>query len=61
MLTIPSKPDRDLRKMHNMEVDAEMSGLLPEQIQTLLRLCVDLISVPVECETLHAVLRLCLR
>lgn len=44
-----------------MDIDSHMNGLLPDQIETLLSLCVDLISVPVECETLHAVLRLCLR
>ena len=62
MLTIPSKSDRDKRGDSQMDIDSsEMSGLLADQIQTLLRVCVDLISVPVECETLHAVLRLCLR
>ena len=62
MLTIPSKSDRDKRGDSQMDIDSsEMSGLLDDQIQTLLRVCVDLISVPVECETLHAVLRLCLR
>nr|XP_006822183.1 PREDICTED: E3 ubiquitin-protein ligase HUWE1-like [Saccoglossus kowalevskii] len=39
----------------------EVIGLAPEQIQTIVRCCVGLISVPVDSETLHAVLRVTLR
>ncbi|XP_067140217.1 E3 ubiquitin-protein ligase HUWE1 isoform X2 [Centruroides vittatus] len=38
-----------------------VKGLVPDQCETLIRVCVGLIGVPVEPDTLHAVMRLCLR
>lgn len=38
-----------------------VKGLIPDQCETLIRVCVGLIGVPVEPDTLHAVMRLCLR
>lgn len=62
MLCLPSKEAREKSSDTPMETDSSsMESLLPEQIRVLIKCCVDLISVPVECETLHAVLRLCLR
>lgn len=63
MLSMPSKEDKAKNPTESpMDTDSNsMEGLLPEQIRTLIKCCVDLISVPVESETLHAVLRLCLR
>lgn len=61
MLSIPSKEERAKNCELPMDTESSMESLLPDQIRLLLKCCVDLISVPVECETLHAVLRLCLR
>ena len=62
MLCPPSSEAKSKETESPMDTDiSSMEGLLPEQIRNLIRCCVDLISVPVECETLHAVLRLCLR
>ncbi|CAH1264453.1 HUWE1 [Branchiostoma lanceolatum] len=38
-----------------------IKGLASEQISTLVRACVGLIGIPVDPDTLHAVMRLCLR
>jgi len=62
MLSIPSQEEREKSSVTPMDIEFDsMSGLTPGQITSLIKCCVDLISVPVECETLHAVLRLCLR
>ncbi|KAG1657518.1 E3 ubiquitin-protein ligase HUWE1 [Nymphon striatum] len=38
-----------------------VSGVTDEQIRSLISVCVSFIEIPVESDTLHAVLRLCLR
>ncbi|XP_072422626.1 E3 ubiquitin-protein ligase HUWE1 isoform X3 [Chiloscyllium punctatum] len=55
--TTPEKEPREEVKA----TDIVIQGLTEEQMTVLIRSCVSMISVPVDPDTLHATLRLCLR
>ncbi|XP_072102563.1 E3 ubiquitin-protein ligase HUWE1 isoform X5 [Mobula birostris] len=60
----PPPPEPTTEKEPREEVKANdivIQGLTEEQMTVLIRSCVSMISVPVDPDTLHATLRLCLR
>ncbi|XP_066283508.1 E3 ubiquitin-protein ligase HUWE1-like [Branchiostoma lanceolatum] len=59
------KEEEEKKKEPEKKVPEEparlIKGLASEQISTLVRACVGLVGIPVDPDTLHAVMRLCLR
>ncbi|XP_069785223.1 E3 ubiquitin-protein ligase HUWE1 isoform X3 [Narcine bancroftii] len=61
---VEAVPEEVVEKEPREEVKASdivIQGLTEEQMTVLIRACVSMISVPVDPDTLHATLRLCLR
>ncbi|XP_078678082.1 E3 ubiquitin-protein ligase HUWE1-like isoform X6 [Branchiostoma floridae x Branchiostoma belcheri] len=60
--TAASKEEKKEEEKKVPEEEVQLiKGLASEQISTLVRACVGLIGIPVDPDTLHAVMRLCLR
>uniref|UniRef100_A0A667ZDK9 E3 ubiquitin-protein ligase HUWE1 n=1 Tax=Myripristis murdjan TaxID=586833 RepID=A0A667ZDK9_9TELE len=56
-----SGPSSSLETDHSLGSDIVVQGLTEDMTTVLIRACVSMISVPVDPDTLHATLRLCLR
>ncbi|KAM7411952.1 hypothetical protein PAMA_021769 [Pampus argenteus] len=56
-----SGPSSSLEPDHSQGSDIVVQGLTEDMTTVLIRACVSMISVPVDPDTLHATLRLCLR
>uniref|UniRef100_A0A3P9M092 E3 ubiquitin-protein ligase HUWE1 n=1 Tax=Oryzias latipes TaxID=8090 RepID=A0A3P9M092_ORYLA len=56
-----SGPSSTLESVWSQGTDIVVKGLTDDMITVLIRACVSMISVPVDPDTLHATLRLCLR
>ncbi|KAM9855813.1 E3 ubiquitin-protein ligase HUWE1 isoform 3-T3 [Aulostomus maculatus] len=56
-----SGPSSSLESEHSQDSDIVVQGLTEDMTTVLIRACVSMISVPVDPDTLHATLRLCLR
>lgn len=56
-----SGPSSSLELDHSQSSDIVVQGLSEDMTTVLIRACVSMISVPVDPDTLHATLRLCLR
>lgn len=56
-----SVPSSSLETDHSRGSDIVVQGLTEDMTTVLIRACVSMISVPVDPDTLHATLRLCLR
>lgn len=59
--TTTSGPSSSLESDHSQGSDIVVQGLSEDMTTILIRACVSMISVPVDPDTLHATLRLCLR
>lgn len=56
-----SGPSSSLESDYSQSSDIVVQGLTEDMTTVLIRACVSMISVPVDPDTLHATLRLCLR
>ena len=57
----PTGPSPSLETENSQSADIVVQGLTEDMTTVLIRACVSMISVPVDPDTLHATLRLCLR
>ncbi|XP_023930490.1 E3 ubiquitin-protein ligase HUWE1 [Lingula anatina] len=58
---VEEKKDEKMETEETKKTSKFVKGLTPEQINTIVRASVGMIAIPVEPDTLHAVMRLCLR